>query len=513
MDKKYEVVNIYRIYDANRVFLIALYSDKLEYFKVARSMSDKIAQGYVYIGDFVRITHSKPEGIVFTIDTCEDEHIDDAKEQVSILYSIGEKIQGGNIDKAMNYLPYLCDVLPYSKKPVASIEATPIYVNKLFQGKYLIGNVEVSNLLLPIPNHFIARIQQKTRINMYPNTYNPFFFIIASSGNTSVKLIFWLESLKSYSNLKVGDILYVKEYKNKKKLPFIDRIEYNTFTESVYFYCEEITCKDLLRIDSKNKGYVKPIFDTISGRINYISILMRHSFNSCLMEYVMCRIEDKSVLLFYNSDDEFYNLRDGTRVKISELRRVVRAGFEFFVSSIYTQFEIFADDNEDTGKKQQFVSIFGAIGYIPDWFSSLSDVTEYTEIEKIRGHDVSVNLFMKPILTSIEELRQVNLVLNEVKKFVIQSTILNFSEDELTIDYSENNIKKKQKSWKVVIEDNFCCFAFENYFFDQKLRLKNSNEELYDIKDLIGRKLYLFVESMRVDINTIIYILTGITDK
>ncbi|KAI5177026.1 hypothetical protein PAEPH01_2435, partial [Pancytospora epiphaga] len=529
MNKTYEVIDIYRTYGAEKLFTLALRNQSsIEHFKVNPQLSLKISQGLLFVGDVIRIVDEPPSGILFEIVQDEVpvnnlvEYID---EQDSLILS-----ENTNNDK--KYLPFLCDVLPYHKTPVDSVKATPFYKEKVFQGKYSIDNIEITNIKLPLPTQFIAKIHQKTRINMYPNTYNPFFFIILCSNNILLKAVFWRESLRKYSSLKVGEIVYIKNFKNKKKLPFIDRVEYNTFTESVYFDCEEITARELVKIETNKRGTIQSRFETIEGRVCYLSVLLRYVCNSCIMEYLLCRIDGKPVVLFYNSDDDFKRIKEGCQIRITELRRTTRAGFELYISTIYTQFEVNNEvcseeyfneikDNSgerrsgsleqsgkrmgtspDRSKKMRMKEIFGAIGFVPDYFPSTNEILDYNGTEMILGKEVAVNLFMKPLITTVEELQKVFLLLNESKKHIIQATLVSVNDDELSIDYLENGGGKKQSSKKAVFEGGFECYYFQNFFEGEgKFYTPNPVE-------LVGQQMYFVIESFRADLETVLHYIT-----
>lgn len=512
MDKRFKVVNIYRNYGPFLSFTVILFI----IFQVLPESSNTI-------------THPEIDSLIYT-------------ENLS--------------PTSTHFLPFLCDVLPYHKSPIDATRAIPVYANGRFSGKYQINSMEIPNLKMPVPPQFVAKVHQKTRINMYPNSYNPFFFIIVSSNNIFLKIVFWRESLKKYSSLRPGDIIYVKDYKHKKKLPFIDKIEYNTFTESVYFDCEEITAKELVKIDLKITTATPGIFQSIEGHVSYLSVLLRYTCNSSLMEYVLCRIGEKSVILFYNSDEEFTNIKNGSKIRISEIRKAIRAGFEFYVSTIYTQFEILDETEKETSKeveketgaeienvneketetdldKQQenpmhdtlwspsakryadyelestkkvaIMNIFGAIGFLPDYFLCINEIMDYKANESVHGQDVSVNLFMKPAMSTIEELVKVNLVLNECKKHVVHSCILSVTEDDLTVDYIDHGVVKQQVSKKVILENNFECYLFQNFF-------SGLNSER-SISEFITQKVYVVIESFRADADTILHYVTSVLDN
>ena len=65
MEKVYEVVNIYRFFLPTQAFCFVLYSDKFEQCRVADEMTEKVARGIVFIGDFITKVVKTPDGITF----------------------------------------------------------------------------------------------------------------------------------------------------------------------------------------------------------------------------------------------------------------------------------------------------------------------------------------------------------------------------------------------------------------------------------------------------------------
>jgi len=517
MDKIYIVINIYRINSMAMKYAIALYSDKIEYFVVDSSLSTRMSKGMIFIEDQVTITDITDDGIIFQI--AEGERRDNVnipsniEDEMSVFYGKVPIQVTPNTNVKYTFLPYLCDVLPYSNQEIVEMKANPMFRNNTFLGKYMVGDDEVSNIRMPLPSTFVAKIHQKTRINTYPTVFNPFFFIIVSSNNIYLKLVFWAEHLGSFSNLKVGEVIMVTEYKAKKKYIYKERVELNTFTESVYFNCEEITVKNLVKIKVDKKGPSPSLFSSVEGTVEYLSVLMRYSINDSLMEYVLMRIGQRNVVLFYNSDLNFYNIRVKSNIRINEMRKVNRAGFEFYVSTIYTQFEMTEGDTENIKRVKIHENeantcppcIFGAIGFIPDNFESLADVLDYSRTETIHSQDVYFNLFMKPYAVSLEDLKKQDLLLNETKKFLIKTYISDITDIECTIDYFEDGSSKKQTSFKIVFEGKVECFVYDNFFESRPANQKSKNE----FTNLKSKEMYFVIEGLRIDESTVLYYLTG----
>lgn len=546
MEKVYEVVNIYREYDPALSFWVALFSDSVEYFGVDKSHCEEISQGGLCIGDTIRIIESGPDGISYRR-ISESPSTSPHREEEPLFYRDKEK-DPPHLPK--HFLPFLSDTLPYCNNPLQTVEAAPIRKNGHFQGKYLIEKTEVTNLKKPLPDSFVARVHQKTRIAMSPKEYNPFFFIIVSSNNQYLKIVFWRESLRHYSSVKTGDVLYVKKYKPKRKLGLIEKLDYCTFTESMHFDCEEVTARELFKIEVADPRPWDPPsqFQTVRGIVTYVSVLMRATYNSSLMEYILCRVADKSIILFYNSDDNFYNIKEGVRIKIAELRPVSRAGSKVYISTIYTQFDIDEESDEEddirdirdvlggtrdsqhtrstrdaqgTGdaqgarsapgrgtsprpKRMAVRQIFGAVGYLPDYFMTKDEILESSDTrERVLDREVLVNLFMRPAIGTIEDIQKESLIANETRKHLIYSTLVSIRESTLTIDYTDHGMVKKQPSWVIQLDDGFECHYFENFFIYDSYGPD-------DFQEFIGKKVYFVIESFMADCGIILRYVTGV---
>lgn len=569
---KYTVVNIFRIYNTFN-FVMSVYGDKIYYFKVDPSLSSRMSKGFVFVNDQIIVKEITKNGVIFDVFS-EESNIDHPETtEVYFFYSPEIKILPEESSSIYNYLPYLCDTLPYNTNEIKEVIGQPIRVNNQFTGKYLIEGVPTPNIRYPLPSTFVCKIFQKTRINSYPTAYNPYFFIIVSSNNITLKIVFWREELRKFSSLKVGDVIKINEFKHKKKWNSMEKMDYNTFTESAYFNCEEITAKDLVKVTFEKGRAEGILFEKVAGRTEYLSVLMRYSCQSTLLEYVLMVVGGVSVVLFYNSDIKFYDIRVNKRIEIRELRKIERAGFVCYISSIYTQFELFDsgkdvlqtaghsifnngdrsttpvkviignDDsnniNKITGHENNYMkdtsneeiikykpyyalsdssevdqknkrkknteSISGAVGFIPDGFKSISDVSDFSFKETLFNAEITHLLFMKPHLLPIEEMIKQNLLLNECKKFVVYSAVLAVLNDGCNIEYQEDGKITEQESFGVLLENQLVCYVYNNYF-DPKGKSFTKN----DFLGLNSKKCYVFIDAFRADENRILYCLTGI---
>lgn len=515
--QRYIVLDIFRTNEEDQSFIVCVAGAEREYYKIDKSLCGRVAKGMVYIGDTIEVRELTDDGIIFTVlDPNGENKLEIGNYQDdNFIYDGTSYIIKPSINPSVRFLPYLCDVMPYSRKPIEEMRAEPDKNESGFTGRYKVEDLYAYNIKLPLHGNFIGKILHKTRINLYPNSFNPFFFVIVSSGDVMLKVVFWIESLRKYSGLRVGDIIMVKEYRRKKKWAVFDKIDVNTFTESIYFDVEEVTAKELVKIKFDKKGTVKCIFDKISGHIGYLSVLMRYKYNDSLMEYVLLRVGEENVVLFYNSDPEFYRIQVGSWITIYELRRMERSGFAFLISTIYTQFEIGGLPEEQTKKtKLSTTEIFGAIGFLPDGFKTVNEITDYAHIELVskadrNSREVSVNMFMRPVFIGLNELKSQSLVLNESRKFMVNAIITKIAEVDCAVDYLENDENKRQTSFAVILDHQMEVFVYENFFAisqaDYPGKMLKSREG-----ELVGRAYNLVIEAFRTDETTVIYYLTGL---
>lgn len=511
----YTVLNIFRTTEQAPSFILSVYGTTHEYYRIDKSLSERVSHGMVFIGDKIYIKETTLDGVIFDVVPNNTESLAiNTESEIDFFYLESKRTIHPVANPKLHYLPYLCDVLPYSDIPVKEIEASPIYKNDVFTGKYQVDLLEVSNIKIPLPGQFVAKILQKTRINTYPTVFNPFFFIIVSSNDILLKVVFWSESLRAYSSLKVGDIVMIKDYRMKKKWSAVEKIEFNTFTESVYFDVDEITAKEIVKVKFDKKAPMKYLFNIVEGIVEYLSVLMRYNCNGTLLEYVLMKLDGKCVVLFYNSDSQFYNIATGCKLKITELRKIQRAGFDAYVSTIYTQFEVTKMQKEDFQNKKirkadSTPEIFGAIGFLPDNFRSISEVLDYERKETIIEREFSVNLFMKPTCISVSELKKQQLVLNETKKFIVSCKITKILDVECVVDYVLDGENMKQGSFAVLLDDEVEVFVYENFF-----NTKENDYPLLSFKDkkesIEGKVQNIVIEAFRVDESSILYYLTGI---
>lgn len=522
----YKIVEIYRQHKLIELYVLKLLWYNKEILLTASSqMTLEIKHGGFFEGDFIEINKVDSEGIIFKkidksiIDTTK---WDKCRSNINLQILLDYKLTN-----------FLNDTLPENKNlqyTIDEINLDPIYQDNIFIHKYRVldTNEEIPCISSPITAPFIGQIQQKTRINLYPGVYNPFFFIIVSYDIGIAKIVFWKENILKYSSLDVGDTIYVKTFRKKKKTELCSKLTYNTFTETMYFDVDEIVSNEIYKVSiSLNKDIFR-IFDTIQGHVIYSSVILKNNYNGMYHEYQFLKLLHKDtikyVVLFNNSQKEFYKLRN-KNIILYEMRYIKRGEINLYISTIYTRIKIEHDkicckkyfnvfDNKTITKHFQYMSAERGLSYLPDTFNTLDDLKDSIEI--FGGQSKQVDFFFMPMQTTIEELTNsfnketkniYDLSINEIKKFFFINTIQEIIETNIYIDYIIINNKKEilnktQKVYQITLKNNHFIYYIENLF------IPNYNT-IDIIKNLQHVRSILFVDAIRINNTEIMIYLTG----
>ncbi|KAI5151408.1 hypothetical protein ENBRE01_2118 [Enteropsectra breve] len=547
----YRVNDIYRNNTSVLSFTAALASCSkiLYYVKIAPGQSLEIAQGKLYRGDYVKIAHCdlyskeskyfyiykapKAEETKFLLDgSAEIKYIED----IIFYKDTRNGVFIGN-DKKAQFLPFMCDVLPY----VLSENSGPSLDN---------NSKDTGACALT------GTVVAKSRITLYPGNYNPFFFVVISAPNNNdnniFKVIFWKENIQKYSCLKTGDEVELVEYKERS----LDKRKYltegnimltNSFSESIYYPCAEYSGKLLHGINSTNEKH-NSLFSSVEGTISFISALFRsvdssvaynhnninakteihsdanidiNSDRNCYslgsMEYFLVRVENKdnlyNVVMSYNSDPIFYKIRENMNIKITELRRMERGGVEYYVSTIYTQLEAELDSSCSYASRD--ISLIGDYGYIPDCFGSTYDFLNFY-FPDVYFPDLKIEFFIKPRAVSFVEMLGDVLYINEVKKYLVEMEIEQIDDlNDQTISsgtmHSDSCFEKEKASFYkakaacAVLKNSFKIFIIENKF------IQGGYEDMrMSISSRVGVKGLYAVDGIRVSDELVIHYITGV---
>lgn len=522
----YKIVEIYRQHKLIELYVLKLLWYNKEILLTASSqMTLEIKHGGFFEGDFIEINKVDSEGIIFKkidksiIDTTK---WDKCRANINLQILLDYKLTN-----------FLNDTLPENRNlqyTIDEIDLDPIYQDNIFIHKYRVLDTheEIPCISSPITAPFIGQIQQKTRINLYPGVYNPFFFIIVSYDIGIAKIVFWKENILKYSNLEVGDTIYVKTFRKKKKTELCSKLTYNTFTETMYFDVDEIVSNEIYKVSiSLNKDIFR-IFDTIQGHVIYSSVILKNNYNGMYHEYQFLKLLHKDtikyVVLFNNSQKEFYKLRN-KNIILYEMRYIKRGEINLYISTIYTRIKIEHDkicckkyfnvfDNKTITKHFQYVSAERGLSYLPDIFNTLDDLKDSIEI--FGGQSKQVDFFFMPMQTTIEELTNsfnketksiYDLSINEIKKFFFINTIQEIIETNIYIDYIIINNKKEvlnktQKVYQIILKNDHFIYYTENLF------IPNYNT-IDIIKNLQHVRSILFVDAIRINNTEIMIYLTG----
>lgn len=508
INQEYVLVNIYKEFGSIDIFHLLLYSDIYETFRVADSQTRLVGKGAFFKGDLVKIVVESQMGV--EIELVEQNYNDGIEEKYDLSYLLINR-----------WFRFQNHTLPFNVNAVIPTKvAKRVEKDGKFLSMYTIDDENVPSLSEKLSHKFVCRVVKKTRISSVTNNFNPFFFVIGHSNNVFIKIIFWLENLAAYSTLKVGDLIYVSDFKKKIKTPSPSKLIFNNLTESFYFDLDEVTVKTLYKLKLEPEitipiaynSYGTP-FIKIEGNIIYVSVLLKYRVAETILEYYLIKIKDengniKQVVLFNNSDDLFYQIKGGYII-LEDMRKVERGSFTYYLSTLYTQISLkeeiylidpIGEDNKKKSKKVVNEYIQGALGYIPDRVSSI-DLLVLEETEKINGKSLSVEGFLDPIYIEMDKLYEIDLVINETKKVYFKGKVKSVIKSEMAVSYTENGETKDQNCLELALDNGVELLMIENFYLDKKIE--------FDKKDLLFKNSYIFVEAFRSDSETILYYLTG----
>lgn len=184
-------------------------------------------------------------------------------------------------------------------------------------------------------------------------------------------------------------------------------------------------------------------------------------------------------------------------------------------------------DSEDSMITIEPSPIFGAIGYIPDDFSTVEEMFLKTK-ETIHEREYELGLFMAPLEIPLGDLQVEveKMVLNESKKFLVEGTLIDvdfsnfmFSEpttlnDGTTVNYSRNGLQVLQSPAYIKIShtvDLVICL-FNNFWTGDRnldsLYALGGCSSLEEFKDLIGRRMKFVIDAFRASEDTVLLCLT-----
>lgn len=566
----YKVFEIFR--QSTNFFILTSDGPK----RVHSSLNDSICKGYIFKDDYINIDKETDTGILFTVVNTDelskaynveakkiknnetnnnsdviknDENTkNEKKTEVETIedITIQENFEYNLLDyyyTTHNFLPYLTDVLPY----YTNIVTTKSNSTKSKRGI----------------------IKYKSRINLANN--KAYFFYILNCDDKLIKGMIWKENFK-FSYFEIGDEVEIFKYRQSKGFQNHGHIEINEFSELVYFNIDEITISEMTLVkknndeklknntsyEEKHIDLLKNINHTVKGVIYYTSMLNKKK-GSNYLDYYLLDVENKKVILFYNSDLSFYNIEAGNIIEIKNLRKIQRSGYDLYISTIFTQFKyeiitqlkeecssFLYEDNKkrklsinceneknDSSLDEEFIkrvkretneninkdeeetyvrlnithsSIQGnkvfiekGFGFIPDDLDSINDCNEI-----IDNVSYVVHPFFIPNKISLLELEERcnKLVINESDKFILEATVLGIEEEEdFNIEYVDSDEIKRHYPVKVTVEGNIDFYIFNNFFIPNNL--------IEDIKtkvdESIGRRHFFIIHAFRDSIDNVLF--------
>ncbi|KAH9386375.1 uncharacterized protein NEMAJ01_1271 [Nematocida major] len=250
----------------------------------------------------------------------------------------------------------------------------------------------------------------KSRLFTFSRTGNfPLFFafvLLTSIG--PIKVYVWELAVRKFFCVKEGDYVSIRGFKIRRRrgaLTIADRIK--TDADTKYGSLPEINvniCTPVGHIMEMDKipglpaVSQDPEFTTVVGMVEYMSSLLRYAEKEKIKsfkEYVLLKVSGTAVKLISNGIlQSVLEINIGEWIEIRHLRKGCIGEFEFYVSSLYTQFYCkppsapLFDKHVLTGECTGFAE-GNAVGYIPVCFSTfnahISASMEGIGALKIRG--------------------------------------------------------------------------------------------------------------------------------
>ncbi|KAK6089965.1 hypothetical protein P3W45_001011 [Vairimorpha bombi] len=595
--KIYKVFDIFRSRTLPNTFLILVHDNLL---KVNTSMYEKLLKGYVYKYDTIKIIEEdKGSGIIFEIveDKCDD----------TLSYQYLDYIYN-----KYNLLPFLTDTLPYYQEEVEKISNTNknglvgrikyktrinhknnkyylFYIlqidDELVKGMIWKENFRYSSLKINDEVLITKYRQSKGYLNQGHIENNEFselsYFDIREITITELYLINEKGGEKdginkgsmnkgsiNKGNMNKGSIN--KESMNEES---INKESINKESMNEESMNEESMNEESMNEESINKGSMNKkdgnnfdkIFSDISGVIKYRSVLNRRNHYG-YSEYYLLNVEDKKIILFYNSDLDFYKIEAGNKIKIRNLKETNRNGFIFYISTIFTQFEYeninemdercstFLYESDIKRVKKEDNTIDGAntdfsndnmtndesrIRRNQNDSSNMVDNSELFDDININNDDIRQILNDSSVVINLEittpskrkiEINEENvfkyiekelesfcnkLVINESDKFIVEGRVQSIEKfnEEYSIRYIDTGDIKEQYPIIVNIENNISFYIFGN-FFTGEVEYEDLIKNIpCDIKECEDQEFIFILHVFRASIEHVIYSISGMYKK
>ncbi|KFG27037.1 uncharacterized protein NESG_00109 [Nematocida ausubeli] len=214
-----------------------------------------------------------------------------------------------------------------------------------------------------------------------------FSFILLTSAGL-VKVYVWKLAVRKFFCIKEGDSIFIRGFKIKRRpgaLLIADRT--NTDSDTKYASIPEISVNlteptghimEMEMLHGLPKVPYDPEFTTVIGTVEYVSSLFRYREGKARMkfrEYVYLKVSGIIIKLLANDTESIIDIKTGTSIEVRHLRKGTIGPFEFYISSLYTQFYLdrsnapLFDKHVITGDSTS-VAEENAMGYIPVCFST-----------------------------------------------------------------------------------------------------------------------------------------------
>ncbi|KCZ80985.1 hypothetical protein H312_01590 [Anncaliia algerae PRA339] len=518
VNKNYLLLSIIKDLNPMPSFSFILWSDSLEILKVTEVINKKIVSGHYFLMDNLSVTLENDEITSAEIEEKNDELIESFFSYLEenklprelptypVLLSL--------INVRVSFLPFLNDTPYFPKKEMQKLSnindnlliCTVLMKSRLhykpscsfyfqaivetesdlckidFWGSAakLHSSIELSSQIGIIKDKKIKKISKPELL--YNSFYEEMYFNLDCYKVSDPKKVFMINDEFYFDKnglTKLGDWIK-KDDKEECEIELYegDKDKENNSEESEY----------KLRIKRIKRDIKLPttcINNTVTGTITYLSTLkklrtswkdyniksLKEQRNLKTFEYFLMRINDKPLILFNTSQEEFYKLKTGKQILVENLRSYQRGKLNIYMSSIYTHIRFYG---EEVG---EFIN--NGIGFIPDEFNSLEESLE-TKEELINNELVTILPLFKPIEAYLN-INLETLVINETRKYLFKEVNIKKNNELSKYNFTKGKNEESENMDCYILEKDGVerqVFNVNNYFINNK---KNISEGVFDV--------------------------------
>lgn len=529
MDNKALLLSIIKDTKLLPSFSFIIWSDTLEIKKVSDDFNKTIISGQYFVMD--TLSYKLENDLITQLEVTED--YEELKESFYD-YLLENDLSKENLDYPIllsllkcriNFLPFLNDTPYFPEKNILKVDkitdkmlvCTVVMKSRLHykynSGFYFQAIVETENSFCKIDfwgsaAKLHSSLELSSQIAIVKSKK-----IAKSYSSQLLYNTFYEEMYYNFNSYKVSEtksVLLVGEdyFCNKNELVKLEKwIKEGTKDDcEIHLYengekennSEESEYKlQVKRTKRELKLPVTCISNTLTGTITYISTLkkIRTSYKdyniksineqkkSKVYEYFLLRVNDCCVILFNNSQEQFYKLKPGKQVLLENLRCYKRGNTEMYMSSLYTSIRFYG---EEPGSH-----IRNGIGFIPDNFLSFEESQE-TKEELINNEVVTILPLYKPIEAFLD-INLETLVINETRKYFFREVFLKSTTEKSECKYFKGKEDVSDIIDLYILEKN----DVQRYVFNVYNHFTKSKKEIKE------GKCDVIVDCMRISQNDV----------